>query len=311
MSSEFLHFTPQVTADGSFTFFSPEFGECFHSRQGAKLEAEQKFVVPLQLAQKATQPVIKLLDICYGLGYNTAAALATIWQINPDCQVQWWGLELVPGVPQAAIRENLLREWPAPIPEILTTLGTQFRIKTDYLDAKLLIGDARVTLHQVIESGFLADAIFLDPFSPPTCPQLWTVEFLGLVSHCLKPDGKLATYSCAAAVRRALQMAGLQIGSTAPIGRKSPGTLASFSPLDLFPLSVKEQEHLNTRAAIPYRDPSLTDPATLIHQRREQEQQISSLEPTSQWKKRGGAEGQRGRGAEEQRSRGAEGQGRN
>ena len=59
-------FTPQLTADGSYTFFSEEFGESFHSIQGAKEEALLKFVEPCQLVQKAQQPVLRLLDVCYG-----------------------------------------------------------------------------------------------------------------------------------------------------------------------------------------------------------------------------------------------------
>ena len=87
------NFTPQITADGSFTFFSDEFGETFHSRQGASEEAELKFVLPTDLRSKALQPSLNLLDVCYGLGYNTAAALATIWAVNPSCRVELVGLE--------------------------------------------------------------------------------------------------------------------------------------------------------------------------------------------------------------------------
>ncbi len=46
-------FTPQHTGDGSYTFYSTEFGESFHSQFGAKQEAELKFVEPLNLRQRA------------------------------------------------------------------------------------------------------------------------------------------------------------------------------------------------------------------------------------------------------------------
>ncbi|NEQ98459.1 MAG: hypothetical protein F6K30_17355, partial [Cyanothece sp. SIO2G6] len=68
---------PEKTADGSYTFFSSQFNEAFHSRQGARLEAEQKFVGPAQLAKLAAGTTVCLIDVCYGLGYNTAAALDT------------------------------------------------------------------------------------------------------------------------------------------------------------------------------------------------------------------------------------------
>jgi tRNA U34 5-methylaminomethyl-2-thiouridine-forming methyltransferase MnmC len=278
-------FLPQLTDDGSFTFFSAEFGETFHSQSGAIQEAEAKFVQPLQLKEQAKKPNLQLLDICYGLGYNTAAALKAIWQINPDCQIELFALELDPSVPAAAKAHELMDNWPQPIPQTLSQLVSEGQIQTQHLQATLLIGDARSTIQQ-LPPNWQADAIFLDPFSPPSCPQLWTVEFLGKVAKHLQPQGKLATYSCSAAVRSALLAAELKIGATIPVGRKSPGTIASFTPTDLPPLSPQEQEHLQTRAAIPYRDPNLSDPANVILHRRHLEQQISPLEPTSRWKKR-------------------------
>lgn len=278
-------FATQLTADGSFTFFSAEFGQSFHSVGGAKQEAEFKFVEPTRLALKAGQPVLRILDICYGLGYNTAAALARIWAENPQCRVEWIGLELDLDVPKAAIARELLNQWPPPVPQILAQLGNSCRVQANFLDAQLLLGDARQTIQEVYRD-FQADAIFLDPFSPVACPQLWTVEFLSLAAKCLKPDGYLATYSCSAAVRAALSEAGLKIGSTTPVGRRSPGTVAGFVDAHLPSLSQQEIEHLQTRAAVPYRDPHLSDSAAEIAQRRLAEQEASSLEPSSHWKKR-------------------------
>jgi len=277
--------TPTLTADGSFTLFSPEFNQTFHSLYGARQEAELKFVEPTYLVKKAHQPVLKLLDICYGLGYNTAAALAAIWATNPNCQVQLLGLELSAAIPKFAVTKRLLT-WPEPIQQVAKVLAFDHQIQTHHLQARLLIGDARQTIQQVCASGFRADGIFLDPFSPPHCPQLWTVEFLSWVARCLSCSGRLSTYSCSAAVRTALREAGLQIGSTQPVGRRSPGTVASLLPVDLPQLSQQEQEHLKTRAAVPYRDPQLYDSVETILQRRRSEQQTCGLEPTSLWKKR-------------------------
>lgn len=101
-------FVPELTGDGSFIFFSAEFGEAFHSRQGAHEEAQYKFVELTCPAEKSQPPHDRLLDVCYGLGYNTAAALKTIWAVNPDCRVEQIGLELDLQVPAAAIDHNLL-----------------------------------------------------------------------------------------------------------------------------------------------------------------------------------------------------------
>jgi tRNA U34 5-methylaminomethyl-2-thiouridine-forming methyltransferase MnmC len=47
-----------------------------------------------------------------------------------------------------------------------------------------------------------------------------------------------------------------------------------------------ELEHLQTRASIPYRDPSLADDRQTILDRRETERLASNLESTSRWKSR-------------------------
>lgn len=285
---------PQPTQDGSYTFFSAEFGETFHSLHGAKAEAFQKFADATDLPRKAQQPSLKLLDVCYGLGYNTAAALETIWRINPCCEVELHGLELDPTVPLGALAPQLLQDWSAPVQALLQELGQIHRSCRAGLKAYLWIGDARQKIQGLVQQGFQADAIFMDPFSPRRCPQLWTVEFLGAIAQCLAPDGKLSTYSRSAAVRAALQAAGLCIGTIPIAGQPqtahdwSQGTVAAWRSETLIPLSTMEQEHLHTRAAIPYRDPTLNDSVENILARHTQEQQTTTRESTSSWRRRWG-----------------------
>jgi len=314
-------FTVEPTADGSATFYSETFGEWFHSRSGAYDEARSTYVQATHLVQRAeTQGQITLLDVCYGLGYNTAAALESLWAVRPELPIRLVGLELDATVPRAAIAQGLLNDWPAPVQAALREIATRpHPVNSPFLNldeeetrssllapclparekklgneglcpnvltADLLIGDARQQIQTLVNDGFQADVVFLDPFSPPRCPQLWTVEFLSLVTQCLHPQGILATYSCAAAVRTALQLAGLHIGSLAAPGRRWPSTLASHTDMTLPPLSLQEQEHLQTRAAVPYRDPTLQDDAATIQRRRSQAQAQSSLQSTGEWRRR-------------------------
>ncbi len=287
---------PRQTGDGSFTFFSETFGEAFHSDKGAKSEAFQKFSQVTELATLAQTGRLRLLDVCYGLGYNSAAALETIWQVNPDCEVELYALELDPTVPIAATSSELLNSWTPKVHEVLIALAQQLQCDRFGLRAKLLIGDARQTIQTVINSGFQADAIFFDPFSPRKCPQLWTVEFFQLVTSCLAPSGKLATYSRSAAVRSALLEVGLSIGSipleATPFSNQwSMGTVAARaeglrSPLP--ELSPMEWEHLTTKAGIPFRDPSLLGTQAEILTQHELEQNISERRSTSSWRREWG-----------------------
>ena len=285
---------PQKTIDGSFTFFSEEFGEAFHSNQGAKSEAFEKFALVTQLADRALGNRIRLLDVCYGLGYNSAAAIETIWRANPDCKIELYALEIDVSVPIGAIVPELLMSWPPEIQIILSELAQTQTCDRPNLTARLLIGDGRQTVQTVSALGFQADAIFFDPFSPRKCPQLWTVEFFKLVSACLAPDGRLATYSRSAAVRSAMVAAGLAIGSmTASDSRSSQwsnGTVAAWSGNGLPLLSEMEQDHLETRAGIAYQDPGLAGTMQEILARQTQEQDRSQRRSTSSWRRKWGLE---------------------
>jgi tRNA U34 5-methylaminomethyl-2-thiouridine-forming methyltransferase MnmC len=282
---------PLPTEDGSYTFFSTPFNEAFHSRKGARTEAFQKFAEATHLAQRASAGHLKLLDVCYGLGYNTAAALEVIWASNPGCQIEVYGLELDGSVPQAAITQDFLQHWTTPVQQALVAIAQAGMCQTPQLKATLLLGDARQTIQTLIKGHFQADAIFFDPFSPRHCPQLWTVEFFHYVAQCLAPNGYLSTYSRAASVRTALQSAGLCVGTIPVPVQSAPhewaqGTIAAWTMEHLQPLSPMEQEHLQTRASIPYRDPELKNAAEIILEQHNQEQSNSALESTSSWRRR-------------------------
>jgi tRNA U34 5-methylaminomethyl-2-thiouridine-forming methyltransferase MnmC len=273
------HWTPEKTADGSYTFFSEEFQETFHSRQGAKAEAFYKFSRATNLTAAKDRDRLTIIDICYGLGYNSGVALETIWATNPDCRITLYALELDATVPIGAIVPDLLQEWQPNIQSVLTDLAHNQRSTSPTLEATLILGDARQTIEQLIKQQIQADSIFFDPFSPRRCPQLWSVDFFQKV------------------VRSALLEVGLQIG-TIPLEQEdwreyrphdwSQGTVGAWQNTDLHALTQMEQEHLQTRAAVPYRDPSLTDNAETILQRHHAEQTRSTAEATTQWRKRWG-----------------------
>lgn len=67
---------PYFTNDGSVGLFSPDADDIYHSTYGALTEAYEKFILPANLKnyfQKNSE--IKILDICFGIGYNTKSFL--------------------------------------------------------------------------------------------------------------------------------------------------------------------------------------------------------------------------------------------
>lgn len=72
------NYRPYITDDGSIGLFSGDVDDIFHSRYGALSEAYEKFVHPLDFDNLLTAKELNVLDICYGIGYNTKAFLNTL-----------------------------------------------------------------------------------------------------------------------------------------------------------------------------------------------------------------------------------------
>src|SRR5574344_677166 len=67
---------PYFTNDGSIGLFNPTVNDIYHSTTGAVTESWQKFIIPSHIENFIEQnDTIKILDICYGIGYNTKSAL--------------------------------------------------------------------------------------------------------------------------------------------------------------------------------------------------------------------------------------------
>ena len=262
------------------------------------MEADAKFVRPAELERFSPASELKLLDVCFGLGYNSAAVMRALPQTSSP-MLQWWGLEVDRRPLEWALNHQPFCDlWPAAVLQRLGQLHQSARWNDGGGQGRLLWGDARQNLKALPGSSQL-DLILLDPFSPGHCPQLWSEEFLGALASRLAPGGRLLTYCRAAAVRGSLRRAGLILRSLRPAtGQRSEwssGTLAVKPPVKAefatkgpgwTSLSAMEEEHLNTRASVPYRDPKGVDEARIIQQRRKREQQSCDLESTSAWQRR-------------------------
>lgn len=91
---------------------------------------------------------------------------------------------------------------------------------SEFVQLRLLLGDIRHLNEGStpdIAAG-ICDAIYFDPFSPETNPDLWTSTVFCRASELLRPGGKLTSYCVKSVVRRALQTCGLHV-------EKMPGPL--------------------------------------------------------------------------------------
>ena len=70
---------PYFTNDGTVGLFSRQDDDIYHSTYGALTESWEKFIIPSHFERYiATHSSVKVLDICYGIGYNTKTALNVI-----------------------------------------------------------------------------------------------------------------------------------------------------------------------------------------------------------------------------------------
>lgn len=78
-----------ITQDGSAGLFNKEVNDIYHSTYGAKAEALEKFVRPLNLRKNfAQKKFLKVLDICYGIGYNTKTFLEDVIKLNINSKIE-------------------------------------------------------------------------------------------------------------------------------------------------------------------------------------------------------------------------------
>ena len=286
-----------TTKDGSFSLYSYRYGEGFHDKDGALKESIDKYLLPAQLEQFFKQEKIVILDVCMGLGYNTGCILEVLIQNN--IKIEWHGLENDLRPLNIGLKEKTFQGiWSPKVLQFFNCLDNSGKWTDGFNEGTIHWGDARQKIHE-IKASIKFDLILLDPFSPRNCPELWTEEFISVLSKRLSFKGRLITYSTAASIRGSLIRAGLKIYSIIPSiydhNKWSLGTVAmkknseqqSFSKNCRFKdLSTKEREHLDTRSSIPYRDPTGKTNSKEITLAREIEQSKSQLTNTSSWRKR-------------------------
>jgi tRNA U34 5-methylaminomethyl-2-thiouridine-forming methyltransferase MnmC len=196
------------TKDGSISFFNKQYQEAYHSYHGAYTEALEKHVQACEIPSlsKNTQK-LKILDVCFGLGYNSLVCIKEARKVNPNIEIKIDALENDPDV------------------------FSMMKDCHDLEDIKLLesiclfhIDDARVKLLDLKNNSY--DAIFFDPFSPKVCPELWHGDFIQDVVSKAKQGAYISTYSSSRVAKDGFLKAGCEILEGPKCGRKTGGVLA-------------------------------------------------------------------------------------
>ncbi|WP_051321651.1 tRNA (5-methylaminomethyl-2-thiouridine)(34)-methyltransferase MnmD [Chrysiogenes arsenatis] len=257
-----------VTSDGSATLYSSEFQEHYHSvRDGAWRESLEKHVKPgLELIGFRQRSHLTVLDICFGLGYNT---LVTLWYLD---QQRYQGTVAIhaPEMDGALLNALPTLLYPtelAPYRACLDGIARERYYQCGSVKVVVYEGDARVYIKQAHE---MFDLVYQDAFSPRKNPELWSYEYFQAVRACCCDHAVLTTYSQATPIRLALQMAGFTLYHP-PVLRDSgirPGTIASPSLLELVPIDLAGKLQ-RSDSAYPLRDPEMNGERTILWQQSE------------------------------------------
>jgi len=228
-----------VTNDGTLTLKSEEFNECYHSSEGALTETLYKHIYPAFSVVKKDE--IKILDICFGLGYNT---FLSILNRPKNSKLKIYSPEFDEKLVRSLKNFQYPKEFET-IKHIIDEVSQNYYYKDDFVEVEVFIGDAR----KYIKTLNNVDIVYQDAFSPKVNTELWTIEYFRDIDR-LNPK-IITTYSVATPVRYALYSLGYNI-YTHPYDNIRLGTLASKEKLN-FP-SAKFEEKLKRVDAKYYED---------------------------------------------------------
>ena len=199
----------------------------YYSLQDGLAETRHVFLAGTGLPGRFREG-FRLAELGFGTGLNLCAALRAWRDAGAPGPLRYDGFErhpmpagdlaralaAFPGIAREA--EEVAAAWAA-------ATGPVRELRLPDLVARVHVGDARALVPRWEGA---ADAWFLDGFAPARNPALWEPALLGAVAERTAPGGRLATYSAAGAVRRALAEAGLEVERRPGFGRKRHMTVA-------------------------------------------------------------------------------------
>ena len=221
------------TKDDTFTLKSLEYNECYHSSEGALRETFYKHVgVAVDLMKDIKDEEIRILDICFGLGYNT---FVTILNRPKNKKLKIFSPELDLELIKSLKNFKYPKEFDK-INHIITKISKDLYYKDDFVEIEVKNTDAREYIKKLDNIHF----VYQDAFSPKVNNELWTIEYFRDLKNILNKNGVITTYSVATPVRCAFYKLGFKLFThKSDIIRK--GTIASFKEINYPKVDFEEK----------------------------------------------------------------------
>jgi len=218
-----------LTLDNTETYLNSEVQQTYHSQTGAVEEALKKYSIPCKIAEIAKTGTVRILDMFFGIGYNSAMAIDIALAENPDCKIEIVAVENDPEIikkiseVKPPIKSYTLYKELVESNEIKE--NKKFVYENNNIKITLFVNDAKKASKKLPEKYF--DAVFYDPFSPKAQPEMWDIDLFQEMFRVMKDSGILATYSCARIIRDNMAAADLVYDDGPIVGRRGPGTIAT------------------------------------------------------------------------------------
>ena len=216
------------TNDGSNTLFSQKYNQHFHNiKDGSLSEALNKHIIPAILLQNKIE--LNILDICYGLGYNTLATIYYIKKHSLDIKLNIFSVELDFELIKS-LKEFIYPNEFNDFKNIIDELSTKQKFTSENLNIELKIENARAYIKKFPSNFF--DIVYQDAFSSSVNIELWTKEYFEDIYKISKQDVVLTTYAVSTNIRLSLYEAGFYIYENIANGKKT--TIATKQKRDFF-----------------------------------------------------------------------------
>ncbi|WP_170588654.1 tRNA (5-methylaminomethyl-2-thiouridine)(34)-methyltransferase MnmD [Ruegeria arenilitoris] len=202
---------------------SDRFDDPYFSLQNGLEETRHVFLQGNDLPARFA-PGFHIAELGFGTGLNMLTAWSEWEKSGQSGPLTFTSFEAFPMAP--ADMKRALAAFPelAPWADRFLYRWQGGGCDLETLRLTVIEGDARQTLP--LWDG-LADAWFLDGFSPAKNPELWQPELMRQVAAHTAPEGTAATYTAAGFVRRGLQDAGFSVSRAPGYGRKRHMTRAT------------------------------------------------------------------------------------
>ena len=201
-----------------------DYDDIYFSRDGGLEESRAVFLRGCGLPDGwAGRDVYTVAELGFGTGLNFLAALQLWRESRAGGRLHFVSVEAFPWEREPLARAmaafpelaehagRLLDRWPGPVRGL-------HRVHFGEDVTLTLVHDEVLPALRALDLA--ADAWFLDGFSPAKNPDMWSAGVMAEMARLSAPGARLATFTAAGAVRRALSDAGFEVERVPGFGRK-------------------------------------------------------------------------------------------